>query len=148
MEPELLWKIVAFMLGAISLPTLWLVVAHVKSHAPRESEVDGRLARAEGKLEAHKEAAETAARSLQHQIVECKAEDEKLEAAIMERRKAHDACQRDLVGTMGDLRVAIAELTASIRERPCQQQGYQCKSNPGNPGAPDTPGTCPERRGD
>ncbi len=72
-------------------------------------------------------------RGLKGQVEELKGEDAALATAIDEQRKANDAGQRGLVDAIGDLRVAVAELAASIRERPCQ---VNRGGNPGNPGCP------------
>lgn len=84
---------------------------------------------------------------LKRQVEELKGEDAALATAMDEQRKANDADQRGLVGAIGDLRVAVADLTASIRARPCQTLANR-GGNPGhsgNPGAPECPADKPKK---
>lgn len=139
MDGEVVWKIVALGVAAISLPTLWLLVRHIQSHTAHDAQVDGRLATAEGLIESNKAAAATAARGLQHQIDALKAEDEKLDGAIMEQRKAANDSERGLTEAIHELRVVIARLTTSLNARPCQVPNNPTYGDTGTP--PEPPGS-------
>lgn len=141
MEGELLWKIISGLLASITLPTLWLLVSHLRGHAARDAEVDGRLAKAEGLIESNKAAADTAARGLQHQVNECKREDEKLEGLIVERQKAHDDCRDELSKSIAEMNATLTGIHTELKLRPCQQQGRAHNPNPGGSGNPGPPGS-------
>lgn len=139
MEGETLWKLVAFLIAVITLPTLWLLVNHFRGHAARDAQVDERLARAEGKIESNKAVADTAARGLQHQINECKREAEKLEGLIVERQKAHDACRDELSKAIAKMNATLTGIHTELKLRPCQQGGHIRNANPGGSGNPGPP---------
>ena len=136
MSGELFWQIVSGLLAAIALPTLWLVVAHLKSHTERDAKVDSRMA-----------TLEAGGGARQHQLDDAKGDIAGLEDAMEVRRQAHDACRDELTKSLNRQEKTLVAIHTELKLRPCQQGNHRGRSNPGHRAKPDASGSCPGEEG-